>query len=265
MAYIHGFDEVEQERLVAQAKILENKIFEKIDFSERKNILEIGCGVGAQTEILINKFPNSHITGVELNDIQLVTANAYLNSKYDSSQFDLYQMDASNLSFEDNSFDAIYICWVLEHVSNPQKIVDECYRVLKKGGVISISEVQNNNLHIVPNSSFILDYWSKYNTIQLELGGNPYVGVEIGNFIFNAGFNEIINLSRNFLLDNNYPTERETMVNYWTNLLLSGFDELLKNNKVIASDRKKIKSELSKIKKNNGVFHYSFIQAQGVK
>ena len=109
MAYIHGFDEVEQERLVTQAKILEKKVFEKIDFSSCKKILEIGCGVGAQTELLINRFPNSHITGIELNATQLNTANAYLNSKYDSLQFDLHQMDASNLDFEDNSFDAIYI------------------------------------------------------------------------------------------------------------------------------------------------------------
>ena len=113
MSYIHGFDVVEQERLVTQAKVLENKIFSRIDFTGRKKILEIGCGVGAQTEILINKYPESHITGIELSELQLNTANAYLSSKHDPARFDLHQMDASNLTFDDNSFDAVYICWVL--------------------------------------------------------------------------------------------------------------------------------------------------------
>ena len=160
----------------------------KIDFSACKSILEIGCGVGAQTEILLNKYPNAHITGVEVSEVQLNTANAYLNSKYDSTRFTLLQMNAEELSFASNTFDAVYICWVLEHVSDPQKIVDECFRVLDTNGIISITEVQNNNLWLIPKSDFILDYWHKYNQLQIELGGNPYVGVEIGNFINNSGF-----------------------------------------------------------------------------
>ena len=245
--------------------MLEEMIFDKIDYSRCKNILEIGCGVGAQTEILLNKYPEAHITGVELSDVQLNTAKAYLNSKYDSSRFTLLQMNAEELSFEENTFDAVYICWVLEHVPNSQKIVGECYRVLNPKGVITITEVQNNNLYLVPQSDAIDSYWRKYNELQLEMGGNPFVGVEIGNYLFNATFSKIKRYSNNFIFDNNSPAERSKMIDYWTNLLLSGFEGLLKAKKVKPEDKQRLIDDLQKISEHNGVFHYSCIQAIGKK
>ena len=265
MSYIHGFDPVEQHRLVSQAKVLEAMIFEKIDYSGCNNILEIGCGVGAQTEILLNRYPNVHVTGIELSDAQLNTAKSYLSSKFDPSRFSLYQMNAESLTFKSNTFDGVYICWVLEHLSNPQKVVNECYRVLDKNGFISITEVQNNNLYLVPHSDFIFDYWKKYNDLQIKMGGNPFVGIEIGNFLFNAYFNNISVYPNNFLLDNNKPKERKILANYWTNLLLSGFNNLLENKLVKESDKEKLIHAIKSIDNHNGVFHYSCIQGKAIK
>ena len=265
MSYLHGFDEVEQQRLVDQAKVLQPKIFENVDLSGASKILEIGSGVGAQTEILLNKYPKAHVTGVEYSQVQLDTSVAYITSKFEKERFSFYQMDAQNMSFEENTFDAIYICWVLEHIPNPQKVIDECYRVLKKGGRISITEVQNNTLYFVPNSTILTDYWNKYNQLQQELGGNPFVGVEIGNFLSNASFENINILPNYFQLDNNTPEDRRKMVDYWHDLMLSGFDGLLKKGRVKKKDREFISKEMDHVKKENGVFHYSFIQANAVK
>ena len=183
----------------------------------------------------------------------------------DSSRYELHQANAENLPFEDNSFDAIYICWVLEHVTNPQKIIDQCYRVLRKGGIISITEVQNNNLYLVPQSNFLDKYWKAYNDLQLEMGGNPFVGVEIGNFISNSGFKSIDVYSNNYLLDNNKPEARTTMVNYWTDLLLSGFDSLVECGKIDKTEEGLVEQEMKKVDTHNGVFNYSCVQASGIK
>jgi len=265
MSYIHGFDHSEQQRLASQAVFLEDAIFEKINFSERKNILEVDCGIGAQTNQLLKRYPDSHITGVDISAFQLSMAETLLNSKYNSSRFSLQQMDAMAMSFSNNYFDAIHICWVLEHVSNPQKIIDECYRVLSKGGVIFITEVHNNNLYFIPQSNILDSYWDKFNTLQTQMGGNPFVGVEIGNYTFNSGFKNINIAPQSFLLDNNQATKRTEMIEYWTDLMLSGFDSLLENKKVISSEKNIIIREMNKIKSHNSVFHYAFIQASGEK
>jgi len=265
MSYIHGFDAVEQKRLVAQAEVLAPKIFERIDFSDRKHILEVGSGVGAQTGILLNKYPKAHVTGIELSEAQFTTAQTYLSDNFSADRYSLHLANAEQMPFQHNSFDAIYICWVLEHVSSPQKIIDECYRVLVPGGLISITEVQNNNLYIVPKSTFLEEYWHKYNQLQLQMGGNPFVGVEVGNYLHQSGFQQNNIYSQTFLYDNNTPHDRSVLIEYWTNLMLSGFDNLLLYNMVKAEDRSRIISEMAKARANNGVFHYSFIQAAGVK
>ncbi len=54
--YLHGYEEVEQERLLEQAKVIESNIFDFIDYSDCQRLLEIGSGVGAQTEILQRRF-----------------------------------------------------------------------------------------------------------------------------------------------------------------------------------------------------------------
>jgi len=44
--------------------------------------------------------------------------------------------DIENLPFKDSSIDVIFNIAVLEHVHNPQKVVDEIYRVLKPEGLV---------------------------------------------------------------------------------------------------------------------------------
>ncbi|MFP5471507.1 MAG: class I SAM-dependent methyltransferase [Bacteroidia bacterium] len=264
--YLHGFDEVEQARLVSQASVLENKIFEKINFNNPTSILEIGCGVGAQTEILLKRYPNAKVTGIELSEVQLNTAKVYLSSKFSDDKYALHQMNAEQMTFADNSFDAIYICWVLEHVKNPLSVLKEAKRVLKPNGIIYCTEVQNNHLHLEPYSIFLMDYWQKYNRLQIEMGGDPFVGVKMGHFLSDAGFAEIDIYPQHMLHDKRDIKGRERLVNYWTELMLSGFNNLLEHLKVEPSDREKIISEMNTIKTHaEGVFSYVFMQARAIK
>lgn len=76
--YLHGFSGTEQQRLMTQARLLESSIFGQIDYSGSRRLLEVGSGVGAQTEILLRRFPELHVTGVDLSETQLATARENL-------------------------------------------------------------------------------------------------------------------------------------------------------------------------------------------
>ena len=108
--YLHGFSPVEQERLRKQARFGEYTVYQNINFSNVKELLEVGCGVGAQTEILLRRFPEIRLTGIDLSTKQLGAARERLSSLPSmSGRFNLKEMDASKMEFEANSFNTIKI------------------------------------------------------------------------------------------------------------------------------------------------------------
>lgn len=75
---LHGFSATEQARLLKQACLLEPTLFNQIDYGGARRLLEVGSGVGAQTQILLRRFPDLHVTGADLSEAQLGAAWANL-------------------------------------------------------------------------------------------------------------------------------------------------------------------------------------------
>ncbi len=76
--YLHGFSQEEQDRLRKQARFGEHTVYQNINFSSVKNLLEVGCGVGAQSEIILRRFPDLHLTGIDRSTKQLASARHHL-------------------------------------------------------------------------------------------------------------------------------------------------------------------------------------------
>src|SRR5271154_5583463 len=102
--YLHGYSETERERLHRQARFLEPMVHEGLPFRRRRRLLEVGAGVGAQTEILLRHFPDIHVTGVEINDAQIAEARRYLADVAwahagGHPRYEIMKMDAAKLDF----------------------------------------------------------------------------------------------------------------------------------------------------------------------
>jgi len=67
--------------------------------------------------------------------VQLYQKEIIAFDVYDSENID-FIADAHSIPIKDESFDLIIIQAVLEHVLLPEKVVSECYRILRKGGII---------------------------------------------------------------------------------------------------------------------------------
>ena len=129
--YIHGFSRTEQQRLQKQARVAEATLFRNVDFSGVRRLVEVGSGVGAQTEILLRRFPELHVTGVDLSESQLAAARENLSQRsYCNDRWALQQADAGDLPFPAHSFDGAFLCWILEHVPKPAQVLAETRRVL---------------------------------------------------------------------------------------------------------------------------------------
>ena len=263
--YVHGFTREEQDRLKRQARFLEHRIHDRLPFWKSRRLLEVGCGVGAQTEILLRHFPDLHVTGIDASETNLERARENLSAlSWTEGRYDLGVEDAQRLSFGTDSFDSAFICWLLEHVGDPMRVLSEVRRVLRPAAPVVVTEVQNATFFIDPYSPHTMAYWLAFNDHQLELGGDPFVGAKLGNLLLALGYRDITTKVRNIHLDNRAPGERAEFLAFWTELLLSGAPVLVEAGKVAAETVEGMKEELGRVAHDpNAVFFYSFIQARG--
>ena len=95
-------------------------------------LLEVGVGTG----LSIPEFPEHvEITGVDVSQGMLDKAEKRMQD-LGRTNVQLVKMDASQLEFEDDTFDAVLAAYVISTVPDPIKVVEEMKRVCKADGTI---------------------------------------------------------------------------------------------------------------------------------
>lgn len=104
-----------------------------VDGQEFKKILDVGCASGILTNKVWEIFPESKVTGV---DVYKRFIN-YGKRKYPNIQF--VAADAHKLPFKSNYFDLVICYETIEHVVNPNLVLKELRRVVKKDGLVIVA------------------------------------------------------------------------------------------------------------------------------
>jgi phosphatidylethanolamine/phosphatidyl-N-methylethanolamine N-methyltransferase len=94
-----------------------------------ENVLEIGVGTGLSLSLYP---PGTHLTGIDLSSQMLAQAQTRAAEK--GIPIDLFQMNAQQLEFKDNSFDKCVAMYVASVTPHPSEMVAEMKRVTKPGG-----------------------------------------------------------------------------------------------------------------------------------
>ncbi len=266
-SYLHGYSEEEQARLYKQNTVLASKIYQQFSPGPSGRILEIGCGSGAQMFYLLKNNPNIHITGIDRSLEQIQSAKAYLKqSNISSERYNLIQADAEKTDFSDNSFDGIYMVWVLEHCEYPLTILKECHRILKKGAYIFLTEVYNKSFSFFPEVAIIQDFWNKMIEFQKQQYGDGNIGIRLGSYLAKSHFIRIKTYAVPIFYDYSNLDSRLHQWNYWIELMESAAREMISQQALHAEDWKTIKSATENLKlKEENSFFYNFIQALAFK
>ena len=103
------------------------------DYCDKK-VLEVGVGLGADHEQFARG--GSVLYGIDLTERAL--AHTRRRFSLAGLRSTLLVADAEELPFPDASFDLVYSWGVLHHSPNPQRAVDEIYRVLRPGGELKV-------------------------------------------------------------------------------------------------------------------------------
>jgi hypothetical protein len=133
---------------------------------------------------------------------------------------------------------------------------------LKKGAMVSVTEVFNKTFYTYPIDTAVMEYWEVYNKYQEDIGGDPHIGAKLGDLLLEAGYSDIQLRSGGFHLDSRNQEEKRTVFGYWKNLMSSGAPLLLEEKLITEMQVEAMQAGMDKLRDlPHSIFYYRFIQA----
>jgi SAM-dependent methyltransferase len=188
--YVHGYTEREAQRLFDQSGCLRDLLHHDSIYPPGSHVLEAGCGVGAQTVTLARQNPGVQFTSIDVSSDYLARAQATV-AGLQLTNVRFQQADILALPFADESFDHIFVCYVLEHLPNPVEALAALRRVLKRGGTLTAIEGDHGSCFFHPETREALHVWNCLIRAQAGLGGNSLIGRELFPLLTQAGFSSV--------------------------------------------------------------------------
>lgn len=160
-------------------------------------ILDVGSGRGYISLLLAARNPEASVSGIDYSPMQVRSAER-LRQDRGIVNCRFHRGDATKISYDDGTFDAVVSIGSVKHWSNGQKGLQEIHRVLKPGGWALVSETDRTasdealwqfvrRFHIW----FIWDsllFWG----LRHIVFGQSYTQVELESLVRTAGFDHIL-------------------------------------------------------------------------
>jgi len=119
--YVHGYSEREQIRLFDQASTLSELLHGDTRYPAGSLVLEAGCGIGAQTVILARNSPQARFASIDISGESLAQAESRVR-RAGIANVAFQEADIFHLPFPRETFDHVFVCFVLEHLADPDLI-----------------------------------------------------------------------------------------------------------------------------------------------
>ena len=263
--YVHGYDVRENIRLQDQASTLVELLHSDTAYPSGSRVLEAGCGVGAQTITLARNSPNADITSIDISESSVAEARRTVEEA-GFTNVTFQQGDIFNLTFEPETFDHIFVCFVLEHLAQPVKALTLLKTLLKAGGTMTVIEGDHGSTYFYPDSDAAHKAIECQVELQKRAGGNANVGRELYPLLNTVEFSSISVSPRMVYVDSSKPHLVEGFTKNTFTAMIEGvrqpsieaglLDEQTFDNGVAA---------LYRTAESDGVFCYTFFKAVAVK
>jgi SAM-dependent methyltransferase len=203
--YVHGYSLRESSRLKDQAGTLEGLLHHDTRYPAGYRILEAGCGIGAQTLILARNSPEAFFTCVDISDESLRQAEKNARSE-GITNVEFLQTDLFRLPFPPDLFDAVFVCFVLEHLKEPGEALKALRKVLRPGGEITVIEGDHGSCFFHPHSEEAMGAIRCLVMDQARMGGDANIGRSLFPLVATSGFMDVTVSPRMVYVDASRPS-----------------------------------------------------------
>ena len=266
MSYVHGYTRREIQRLLEQSLILEDLLHSGTHYPDGSKVLEVGCGVGAQTRILARRNPGVFIHAMDISDESLEMARMVAKQE-GIKNVDFIHSDINEYIIEPESFDHIFVCFVLEHLANPADVLKRLYGGLRKGGSITLIEGDHGSGFWHPSTLESRKAWEGLILSQSDLGHDPDIGRRIYPLLKEAGFSVREVSPRWVYADQSNPGLLDGVINkIIAPMVFSAENRVLESMLMDRDTWKKGLSDIGKVANHpEGTFFYTWFKGVGEK
>jgi SAM-dependent methyltransferase len=264
-AYVHGYRASEQERLRDQAGTLVDLLHSDTAYPRGSAVLEAGCGVGAQTVTLAQRSPEARFTSVDISAASIAEARRRTDEA-GLTNVQFQQGDIFDLPFDDESFDHVFVCFVLEHLSRPVHALAALERFLRPGGSITVIEGDHGSAYFHPDSAAAHEAIQCQVELQRKAGGNALIGRQVYPLMVEAGLEAVRVSARMVYVDSSRPDLVDGFTRKTFTAMIAGVREPAIDAGLI--DPQSFDAgvaDLHRTTERDGVFCYTFFKGVGSK
>ncbi|WP_455357531.1 methyltransferase domain-containing protein [Streptomyces sp. SYSU K217416] len=260
--YVHGYSDQEARRLGDQADTLAALLHADTAYPAGSRVLEVGCGVGAQTVHLAAASPEARIVAVDISEASLAQARARLAAADPRARVEWHRADLCDLPFADGEFDHLFVCFVLEHLPDPVRALAGLRRVLRPGGTITVIEGDHGSAVFHPHSVYARAAIDALVRLQSAAGGDALIGRRLQPLLAGAGYDEVVVRPRTVYVDRTRPA----LVDGFTRSTFIAMVEALREDALAAGlitpmDWDRGIADLHRTADDGGTVHYTFFKA----
>lgn len=263
--YVHGYSNREGIRLFDQANTLAELLHHDTTYAAGSMVLEAGCGVGAQTVHLAKRSPQAHFVSMDISPASLQVARASLVQE-GLSNVAFALGDLYHLPFAAETFDHVFICFVLEHLTRPLDALEYAKTVLRPAGTITVIEGDHGSARFHPESDCAMRAIRCLIDRQSHMGGDSLIGRRLYPLLRRAGYREVAVTPRLVYVDSSRPTWVNGFTRNTFIAMVEGVKEqALRAGLIDLPTWEQGIADLNATTAEDGVFCYTFFKGVAVK
>lgn len=196
-AYIHGAQPEEQQRLSLLNTLLNDACLREMALAGGEHVLDVGSGLAQFSRAMARAVgPGGLVLGIERDAAQRAEAQRLAAEAGEDHLVTLRAGEANALPLHDEewgAFDVAHTRFLLEHLREPLRVVQQMVRAVRPGGRIVLCDDDHALLRLWPEPPGFLDLWRAYYRTYDRIGNDPLIGRRLVALLHKAGAQPVRN------------------------------------------------------------------------